>query len=448
MNASKLSERLRDVVGGARRPAEAGSRGQAAASADASATLGAQEPLPRARGADEVLGGQWRSQGAGRTFVVERRLEAGARHGRTAVGELAHGLARAASFAPALAGGSPARPPFVFLDLETTGLSGGAGTLAFLVGCGWFDDEGAFVTRQHVLTEFADERSMLSAVTGELEGAGALVSFNGKSFDAPVLETRYLFHRLEWTGARLPHIDVLHPSRRFWRTHSTEPSSCSLASLEGQLFDVRRASDVPGFEIPARFFRFVRSGDSRALAGVLDHNRHDLLSLAALSERLLSLLADGPAAAQDAGEALALGQAYARAGFEARANEAFERALSMMDGPEARRFSRLHLRVEALRALACAARRSRRHDVAALRWRQLLDLPGCPAHVVREANEALAIHNEHRSRDLAAARSFALRSLEVDPRSSWRDEVQHRLARIERKIERTAAWPSLFDCPA
>jgi hypothetical protein len=225
-------------------------------------------------------------------------------------------------------------------------------------------------------------------------------------------------------------------------------SSCSLASLEGDLFDVRRAADVPGFEIPDRFFRFVRSGDSRALAGVLEHNRHDLVSLAAVCARLLSLLADGPCATRDAGEALALGQSYARAGFEARANEAFERALLLMDAPGTRRFAKPQLRIDALRALACAARRDRRHDVAALRWRQLLDMPGCPAHVAREANEALAIHNEHRSRDLAAARSFALCSLEADPRSSWRDEVQHRVARIDRKIERTAAWPSLFDCLA
>ena len=86
----------------------------------------------------------------------------------------------------------------LFFDLETTGLSGGAGTYAFLVGCGWFDDDGAFVTRQFLLRGFADERPLLERVADELARAGALVSFNGKSFDAPLLETRYLFHRLEW----------------------------------------------------------------------------------------------------------------------------------------------------------------------------------------------------------------------------------------------------------
>ena len=110
----------------------------------------------------------------------------------------------------------------MFFDLETTGLSGGAGTLAFLVACGWFDADGAFVTRQHVLTEFSHERSMLGAMAGDLASAGTLVSFNGKSFDAPVLETRHLFHRLEWMFGAVPHIDVLHPSRNFWgRDHGS-----------------------------------------------------------------------------------------------------------------------------------------------------------------------------------------------------------------------------------
>src|SRR5205823_13691561 len=105
-------------------------------------------------------------------------------------------------------------------DLETTGLSGGAGTHAFLVGCGWFEPEGTFVTRQFLMTRYADERPMLERVARELTQGGALVSFNGKSFDAPLLETRYLFHRLAWNGREFPHVDVLHPARRFWTSAS------------------------------------------------------------------------------------------------------------------------------------------------------------------------------------------------------------------------------------
>src|SRR5262249_21897386 len=152
---------------------------------------------------------------------------------------------------------SSAGPPFVFFDLETTGLSGGAGTQAFLVGVGWFEDDGSFTTRQHLLLRHADEPAMLNAVARDLDRAGALVSFNGKSFDAPVLETRYLFHRLEWIAASRPHVDVLHPARRFWKE-----DECSLGVLEQQVLGAWREHDVSGFEIPSRYFQFLRTGDS------------------------------------------------------------------------------------------------------------------------------------------------------------------------------------------
>ena len=317
-----------------------------------------------------------------------------------------------------LAGGVPARPPFVFFDLETTGLSGGAGTYAFLVGCGWFE-AGAFVTRQFVLTRIADEPALLAAVAADFSRAGSLVSFNGKSFDAPVLETRYLFHRLEWAAGRLPHVDVLHPARRFWKRET-----CSLVALEQQVLDMRRTGDVPGFEIPARYFQFLRSGDARPLADVLEHNRLDLVSLARLTARLLHLVGRGPGAAGDAQEALALGHVYVRAGLEARARDCYAEAIRSCRSPSAA-FD--PIRIEALRALALAWRRARQFDAAADCWRQLTDVRGCPRHILGEAAEALAIHHEHRLRDLEGATTFALQCLENESR-------QHRLARLGRKL--------------
>src|SRR5262249_29614659 len=148
-------------------------------------------PIPATDVALSALGGDWR----GPTYVVERRVAPTARHGREAVGTFAESFDVASSQATFYAGGAPACAPLVFFDLETTGLSGGAGTQVFLVGCGWFEADASFVTRQYLLTRCADERPMLALVSEELGRAGALVSFNGKSFDAPVLETRYLFHR-------------------------------------------------------------------------------------------------------------------------------------------------------------------------------------------------------------------------------------------------------------
>jgi uncharacterized protein YprB with RNaseH-like and TPR domain len=419
MESSKLADRLRGIV-----------------SPRGAHTVVPSGPAPARTAAsapdlERVLGGEWRNLDGCRSFVVERVIDAGAACGSTRVGDLARRHERAAAQAPVLSAGAPARAPFLFFDLETTGLSGGAGTYAFLVGCGRFAADGAFCTRQYLLTSFADERPMLAAVAAELAGAGALVSFNGKSFDAPVLETRYLFHRLQWPGARLPHIDVLHPSRRFWR-ESPDPkgspiaSSCSLTALEQQVLGARRSGDVPGFEIPARYFQFIRSGDARPLGAVLEHNRVDLLSLAGLSSRLLHLISEGPAEARDGREAFALGRTYARAGMESRAIEGYQRALAMSPRPANR--------LEILKSLALTYRRLRRYEDAAASWREVLETPGCPAPSAREATEALAIHHEHRARDLAAARSFALKSLDQQARPAWNDAVRHRLARIERKM--------------
>jgi uncharacterized protein YprB with RNaseH-like and TPR domain len=373
--------------------------------------------------------------------VVETRRPPSSSHGHDAVGTLAARLAGAAA-AASLVAGIAAPLPFVFFDLETTGLGGGAGTYAFLVGCGWFDNDGGFVTRQYLLVSIADERSMLAAVAGELARAGALVSFNGKSFDAPMLETRYLYHRLEWAAACLPHLDMLHVARRFWRggppiaPHGPAESSCSLLALERQPLDTPRQGDVPGFEIPARYFHFVRTGDARPLAAVFEHNRLDLLSLAALTARALHLVSAGPDQTADAREALALGWIYARAGLDARGRRAYERAidLSSRDHTRPASSSAAAIRVEALRSLALLLRRSRSYEQAAGCWRQILEVRGCPGPVAREANAALAIHHEHRVRDLAAAKDFALRSLEHVTHQRWHDAVRHRVARLERKM--------------
>ena len=399
-------------------------------------------PGPPLHDIERTLGGEWRD----RCFVVERRWDPDARHGRETVGALSERLERSSGEATLFAMGAP-RPPFIFFDLETTGLSGGAGTQVFLVGCGWFAAGGAFVTRQFLLTREADERALLETVRTELARAGALVSFNGKSFDAPLLETRYLFHRLEWIGDRVPHVDVLHPARRFWGTGvgrafqtrhdrdservALQESGCSLAALERKIVGAKRAADVPSFEIPSRYFQFVRTGDARPLVAVLEHNRQDLLTLATLASRLLHLSRVGPGEACNAGEALALGRTYARAGCEDRARDAFVRAIAMSRAPAG---AYDPIRIDSLRALALAWRRARRFDQAAQCWRQVMEVRGCPPHIAREATEALAIHHEHRVRDLAAARGFALRGLDADVPPAWTKAVQHRLARLDRKL--------------
>jgi uncharacterized protein YprB with RNaseH-like and TPR domain len=375
---------------------------------------------------ENVLGGRWEGDSPSRTFVIDRSFDRDVLFGKSRVCELEDRVRRGMSVAAMLNGGRDVQAPLMFFDLETTGLSGGAGTVAFLVGCGWFES-GAFRTRQYLLVD--REQPMLQALAHDWSTLGTLVSFNGKSFDAPLLEMRYLFHRLEWIGEGRPHLDVLHPSRRFWRgDNQGNDGDCSLASLERNVLGVRRVGDVAGFEIPERYFRFLRTGDAKPLRAVLDHNREDLLSLAGLTALLLHLASEGPEAARDAREALALGRFFARAGFEAKACDAFGRALSMPQSP-------LGIRVEALRGLAETRRRARDHHQAAACWQELLELSECPGRVAHEAARALAIHHEHRLGDFQTARAFALQSLTGAMRPSQAEAVQHRLARLERKMK-------------
>src|SRR4051812_8567073 len=164
---------------------------------------------------ESTLGGRYRDIGGATTFVVESRQSPSSPHGNSVVGHLAGALCDAGGELSLLAGFPLGGLP-LFFDLETTGLSGGAGTYAFLVGCGWFEQDGAFVTRQYMLASPADEPALLCSVAAELSRAGSLVSFNGKSFDRPLIETRYLYHRVSWAGMALPHLDMLHVARRFW----------------------------------------------------------------------------------------------------------------------------------------------------------------------------------------------------------------------------------------
>ena len=311
------------------------------------------------------------------------------------------------------------RPPLtidriLFLDLETTGLAGGAGTYAFLVGCGWFDG-GTFRLRQFFLADFAAERALLEAVTQLADDFSCVVTYNGKTFDLPLMETRFALQRMETPFAEVAHVDLLHPARRMWREDDVE---CRLTYLEQALCGHEREGDVPGFEIPSRYFHYVRSGDARPLQAVLEHNRLDIVSLAMLTARASQLLDEGPSAATTPREAFGMGCLYERAGLLEEALASFRRART----------------VEGVRASAVLLRRLRRYEEAAAAWRELLATRNCPPGCVREATEALAVHHEHRVRDLDAARTFALEALRMQATPARQQAVQYRLARLDRKL--------------
>jgi uncharacterized protein YprB with RNaseH-like and TPR domain len=299
--SSRLEHRLREILRDRRQASMPGADlvstaiGPPARPAPCGTSTSADSRL---RSAADALGGEVVERDGGAVIVVDRFYPADHRHGLLRIGDVP-GRTLAMADELALIGGlpepldGPARA-LLFVDLETTGLAGGAGTYAFLVGCGFFEPHG-FRVRQYVMPAYQHERPLLAEVEALVRTSAGLVSYNGKSFDVPVLETRYQFNRLRPPFDGLAHVDMLHTARRFWRGAPMaagawpETDSCRLATLERTLFGVRRLGDVPGFEIPARYFGFMRSGDAAPLEPVLEHNRLDLVSLAALTARALQL---------------------------------------------------------------------------------------------------------------------------------------------------------------
>jgi hypothetical protein len=389
----------------------------------------------------DVLAGEWVESRDGAVLLVDRYYGANRMHGRVRIGDCVETIESGLEQLQILGRSWPGRDPrpytsrLCFFDLETTGLAGGAGTQAFLLGCAIVEDGGIRV-RQYLLPGFQHERAMLSLVAEWLPAQGTLVSFNGRSFDIPLIETRYLLHRLPFPFAEMPHLDMLHPARRLWKQRpaiagpALDDESCKLSVLERHLAGYHRVGDVPGFEIPSRYFRFVRMGDARGLEAVLEHNRIDLISLALVTARAISLIAHGPSAAEHPREALGLGRLFERAGSaeDAEASFAYAASLAARVGREP------DVHAEALRRLALCRRRAGRMVEAASAWEQLLTVRGCPMVIRREAREALAIHHEHRSRDLRTARTLVLDVLAENAGVRARAAAEYRLQRIERKM--------------
>ncbi len=233
----------------------------------------------------EVLGARIEENQFGRVVVCEKDYPYGTQHGDIRFFEevstqTIHKAGKVDSRVDSLM-------KMVFLDTETTGLAGGTGTLAFLVGLARFDEKGLKLT-QFLIEDPSEEEAMLLAFSNFCSDVEAVITFNGKSFDMPLLKTRYLMHKMPVPFANWEHLDLLHLSRRIWKLRL---SSRSLKDLEQEILHVPRSEDeVPGWMIPDIYFDFLRTGDASPLSRVVYHNAMDIVSLSALHLMITQML--------------------------------------------------------------------------------------------------------------------------------------------------------------
>ncbi|MDO9120664.1 MAG: ribonuclease H-like domain-containing protein [Anaerolineaceae bacterium] len=217
----------------------------------------------------------------------------------------------------------------IFLDTETTGLSGGTGTMAFLVGIARFDDEGLKLT-QFLVEDPSEEAAMLLEFANQTSDIEAVITFNGKSFDMPLLKSRYVINRLPIHFTEWGHLDLLHLSRRIWRQRL---ASRSLKDLEIEILNIPRSEDeVPGWMIPEIYFNYIRSGDASQIANVVYHNAMDIVSLAALYFAITQMLdKDLFTSKLHSWDVFAIGQLYEVIGEVNKSITIYEHCLQLID---------------------------------------------------------------------------------------------------------------------
>ena len=376
---------------------------------------------------DRVVPGDIRQTARGEAFVSEQTFGADYHHGAQSI-QLTSPLDAVAAWARDPRIRELRLEQFAFLDTETSGLSGGTGTYAFMVGVGRFEGED-FRLAQFFLRDPSEEPAMLEAMIEFLAPCKALVTFNGKAFDAPLLVTRYKLHDIPNPLKEFSHLDLLPLARRLWRDRLT---SRTLKNLEVEILDAPRTTEeVPGYEIPWLYFDYLRTGDATPLKGVFYHNAMDVVAMAALLSHVASIFHDPfDGRVQHGLDFIALGKLYEDLRQWDVAARLFEHGLTL-DLTETDFGSAL----ERLSHL-----QKRRGDIgeAVRLWEQAAAQGHIYAHV------ELAKHYEHRVRDLAEALKWAKSALELVKESElpaymkkhWKQELDHRLARLKTKSKK------------
>ena len=310
---------------------------------------------------------------------------------------------------------------FLFLDTETTGLSHGAGTVAFLVGVGMIE-AGELVVRQYMMRDYDEEAFVLRRVQRDLSRCQVLVTYNGRSFDMPLLETRFIMQRMPLDTSEIPHADLLHTARRVWKLRLKR---CTLSYLEELIFHEPREDDLPGAEVPQRYFDYLKRRDFSLLEDILRHNAQDIASLARLLF-VLGRLHENPLSAEHLQDIYSLGRVYEKRGNLQKARMCYRAA----DAGSMSALSR--------ERLADTFQRERRPEEAAAIYEKMIAgrQGGAKPYI------ALCKLMEHRLKAPAAAADIARRGLiyvsdlpqDERTRADF-DDLTRRYARLLRKTD-------------
>lgn len=374
-----------------------------------------QQPAPGLR--PGLAGFQLRAGEPEPLLIREQRFEPDHCHGRTSIAAaLAVDLQALAVVARDHHLGTIDLRRMLLIDTETTGLTGGAGTIPFLIGLGWFEDE-SLVLAQLLLPRPGAEGPMLRFVAERLAAASVIVSYNGKSFDLPLLRTRFVLQRLFPPGLP-PHLDLLHVARRVYRRRL---GALRLVHLESALLGFRRERDVEGREIPSIYWSAVRGSDGSMLNLVAEHNANDIVALAALLTRLGRDLG-GRDPATEPEDQLSMAEAAWAARDEPRAL-GFARAAADGGGPPP-------VTVTALMLLARGALRRESPEVAAGLLREALVAAGHDRRLAAPVHLRLSKLCEHRLKDRGAALEHARQAAGAESVALH----ERRMARLEARL--------------
>ena len=381
----------------------------------------------RTLGLEALINGEVIETDYGPTFVHVERYASDHAHGRYALGDA---LSQSPSIAARLADlddGQLDLRRAVFIDTETTGLAGGTGTLVFLVGVGMFDQDNSFTVRQYFLRSPGEEAAMLLHLNDTLDQYDAVVSFNGRGFDLPLLQTRFTLARLNPRILTAPHLDLLFPARRIWRGRL---ESCRLSSLEYHILDIHRdQTDIPGELIPQMYFDYIRTGDASEMPRVLYHNVYDVLSMVSLSTHLIQLFDEDRISVRDVGDLFALGKWHADQDRIDQAERYLRQAVEVAADRESHHAA-------AVRLAALYKQLDRRAEAVPL-WEAVVDRKNVLAV---EACVELAKHYEWHEVDMKKAMKWTQRGLSITThlkadvaRNEWLAALTHRHERLEKK---------------